>query len=190
MMKNISLLLFLALVFLVGAACNNRENSAPHTIFLTPDTKPVIENTDASKNNDVVEVGDRVSVDYTGTLENGTEFDSSIGKKPLTFTVGSGRMIKGFDQAVRGLRTGEEITAILEPKDGYGEKREDLIANVPLDQLPADISVGDEGRMGGRPATIIAINETVARIDSNHRLAGKTLTFHIKVISIEKEASD
>ena len=95
-------------------------------------------------------------------------------------------MIKGFDKAVRGLRAGEEISAVLEPKDAYGEKREDLIADVPLDQLPTDISIGDEGRLGGRPATIVAINETSARIDSNHRLAGKTLTFHIKVISIEK----
>ena len=138
------------------------------------------------QNNDVIQAGDTVSVEYIGTLDDGTEFDSSIGKQPLTFTVGSGRMIKGFDKAVRGLRAGEEISAVLEPKDAYGEKREDLIADVPLDQLPTDISIGDEGRLGGRPATIVAINETFARIDSNHRLAGKTLTFHIKVISIEK----
>ena len=143
-----------------------------------------------SRSNLLIGVGDSVSVDYTGTLDDGTQFDSSIGKKPLTFTVGSGQMIKGFDQAVRGLRTGEETTTVLKPKDAYGEIRKDLIANVPLDQLPADISVGDEGRMRGLPATIIAINETFARIDSNHRLAGKALTFHIKVISIEKSASD
>lgn len=188
-MKKTSLLLVLALALSVTAACgSNSDDSTPHTIFLTPENKSPVVNVPKSKNNDVIEVGDRVSVDYTGTLEDGTEFDSSIGKKPLTFTVGSGRMIQGFDQAVRGLRTNEEITATLEPKDAYGEKSEDLIADVPLNQLPADISVGDEGRMGGRPATIIAINESVARIDSNHHLAGETLTFHIKIISIEKAA--
>jgi peptidylprolyl isomerase len=174
----------------LSVACNRDGDSTPHTIFLTPDGITTNDTTSKTLKNFLVEVGDTVSVDYTGTLVDGTEFDSSIGKKPLTFTVGSGRMIKGFDQAVRGLQTGEEITTILEPKDAYGEIRDDLITDVPLDQLPTDISVGDEGSVGGRPATIVAINELIARIDSNHRLAGKTLTFHIKIISVEKSVPD
>ena len=128
--------------------------------------------------------GDTVGVLYTGTLDDGEEFDSNIGRDPLTFVVGSGQVISGFDDAVRGLRVGESITVRLEPADAYGEKDLDLIIEVPTEGAPSDLVVGGTAILGGQRVTVLEIREDVIVVDANPRLAGEALTFTIELVSI------
>ncbi len=126
--------------------------------------------------------GDAVAVHYTGTLDDGSQFDSSAGRDPLEFVVGSGQVISGFDQAVRGLAVGESRTVRMEPADAYGERRDDMIVTVPADQAPPGLTVGDQVQAGGMPATIVAIDDISVTIDANHRLAGEALTFDVELV--------
>jgi peptidylprolyl isomerase len=137
------------------------------------------------------QVGDTVKVEYTGTLEDGTEFDSSFGREPLEFTVGDGSMIPGFDQAVRGMEPGESKVVVIPADDAYGSHRDDLIIDVSRDAFAEglDPQVGQQLTMrqsDGReiPVTVIAANETAVTLDANHRLAGKDLTFDILLLEI------
>ncbi len=127
--------------------------------------------------------GDAVSVHYTGTLDDGSQFDSSAGRDPLEFVVGSGQVISGFDQAVRGLTIGESRTVRMEPADAYGERRDDMIITVPAEQAPPGIKVGDQVSAGNMPAEIIAVDADSVTIDANHRLAGQALTFDVELVS-------
>ncbi|MEE8337939.1 MAG: FKBP-type peptidyl-prolyl cis-trans isomerase [Dehalococcoidia bacterium] len=130
--------------------------------------------------------GDKVEVHYRGTLDNGEEFDSSAGRDPLGFTVGAGQMIAGFDAAVRGMAVGETVTVHIEAAEAYGERRDDLIIEFPIDQAPADVAVGDRLQLSnGAPATVVAVTETTVTIDANHELAGETLTFTIELVSLQ-----
>ena len=130
--------------------------------------------------------GDTVQVHYRGTLDNGEEFDSSRGRDPLQFTVGEGQVIKGFDDAVRGLAVGEDITVRLEPAEAYGEPREDLVIDVPKDQAPEGLSPGDQVSMStGARAVVTDVTDESVRIDANHELAGKALTFEIELVAID-----
>ncbi len=126
--------------------------------------------------------GDAVAVHYTGTLDDGSQFDSSAGRDPLEFVVGSGQVISGFDQAVRGLAIGESRTVRMEPADAYGERRDDMVITVPLEQAPPGIKVGDQVSAGNMPAEIIAVDEETVTIDANHRLAGEALTFDVELV--------
>ncbi len=128
--------------------------------------------------------GDTVGVFYTGTLDDGEQFDSNVGRDPLTFVVGSGQVISGFDNAVRGLRVGESITVRLEPTEAYGERDPGLIIEVPRDGTEPEFEVGDQAFLGGQPVTIVEIREDVIVIDANPRLAGEALTFEIELVSI------
>lgn len=141
-----------------------------------------------------VETGDTITVNYRGTLSDGTEFDSSLkpGRTPLEFTVGAGQMIAGFDEAVVGMKLNEEKTVTLAPDKAYGETRPDLIVKIPLEQLaeiPANqLVVGAKLAAGnGMQGTITAISDTDATINFNHELAGKTLMFWIKIVTIDKK---
>ncbi|OGN98979.1 MAG: peptidylprolyl isomerase, partial [Chloroflexi bacterium RBG_13_51_18] len=109
-------------------------------------------------------------------------FDSSIGKTPLTFTIGSGQVIPGFDNAVRGMKVGDIKTVTLPPEEAYGPHRDDLIAVLGRDQFPEGLTftVGqriplqdDLGRQ--LTATIIEIGPSSITVDANHELAGKAL---------------
>ena len=134
----------------------------------------------------IVKEGDVVAVHYHGTLDNGEVFDSSRGRVPLTFIVGSGQVISGFDKAVRGLSVGETVTVRLEPDEAYGQRREELILEVPRDQAPENVSVGDSvGLSSGGTAVVLEVTDEIVRIDANHQLVGKTLTFEIELVSIE-----
>ena len=140
----------------------------------------------------VVKKGDKVKVQYTGSLEDGTVFDSSKAGEPLEFTVGSGQMIPGFDKAVEGMKLNEEKKVTIKAEDAYGKRDEALIMEFPLASLPKNFKP-EKGMMiplqdpTGRqiPGTIIDITENSIIVDLNHPLAGKDLTFDIKVVGIE-----
>ena len=137
---------------------------------------------------EVVTNGDNVKVDYTGELEDGTVFDTSIGREPLGFTVGAGQMIAGFDKGVVGMAVGEEKTITLAPEDAYGEYREEMIQAVSLEELKKagiNPTVGDKLSTPQGVVTVKDINDTDAMIDFNHDLAGKTLIFKVTLVSIE-----
>ena len=135
--------------------------------------------------------GDTVKVDYTGKLPDGTVFDSSIGKTPLEFTIGSGQMITGFDNAVLGMKVGQSKTVVLPPEDAYGAHRDDLIRVVEKREMGpyTDVAVGQyipvtfsNGSRG--TVLVVAVNATTVTVDYNPPLAGKTLTFDIKLVSV------
>lgn len=130
--------------------------------------------------------GFRVKVDYVGKLEDGTVFDSSEGRQPITFTIGAGRMIPGFDKGVRGMKVGETKQLRLEPQDAYGEHDSRGVREVPLDRLPDDVKVGDALRtpQGGK-AVVTKIDDKTVTLDLNHELAGKTLNFSVTLVSCE-----
>ena len=134
-----------------------------------------------------VKVGDNVSVDYWGTLDNGTQFDSSEGREPLEFKAGAGQMIAGFDKAVIGMKIGEEKAVKIQPADAYGEYDPKAIIEVPLEQLQKagiDPKPNETLYTRGQPVKVLDVTNSTVTIDANHPLAGKTLNFKIKLISI------
>jgi len=138
-----------------------------------------------------VKKGDKVKVEYTGTLEDGTIFDSSEKHgQPLEFEVGSGQVIKGFDDAVIGMEKDEEKEIKLSSDQAYGDIKPDLVKEFPKDQLPKEqeVKVGMMLLMGlpngtQMPVKIVEVKDDVVMIDLNHPLAGKTLIFRIKVVN-------
>lgn len=127
--------------------------------------------------------GDAVAVHYTGTLDDGSQFDSSVGREPLEFVVGSGQVISGFDQAVRGLSVGESRTVRMEASDAYGERRDDMIITVPAEQAPPGLKAGDQVSAGNMPAEVLSVDDESVTIDANHRLAGQALTFDVELVT-------
>ena len=141
-----------------------------------------------------VKDGDTVKVHYTGKLtEDGTVFDSSREREPLEFTLGEGQLIPGFEEAVIGMEEGDDTTIELDSEDAYGERREDLELEVAKDDLPdnVDPQVGMQLQMqqqeNGRaiPVQITAVEDDFVKLDANHPLAGKDLTFDIEVIELK-----
>ncbi|MEL6957939.1 MAG: peptidylprolyl isomerase [Pseudomonadota bacterium] len=142
----------------------------------------------------MIKDGDTVFIHYTGTLTDGTEFDSSKGRDPLEFTVGSGMVIAGLDRAMAGMALGEKKRVEVACADGYGPINPDNRLAVPRDQLPEDIPVevglmlqmqGPEGQ--AVPVTVVEVSETEVTLDANHMLAGKDLIFDIEVVSIKAD---
>lgn len=132
----------------------------------------------------VVAEGKRVAIHYTGTLSDGLVFDSTEGKSPLEFDVGTGDTLKGIDAAVRGMVVGESKTLTLLPADAYGQYDPSKLQEVEVSQLPEGCEVGTPLQAGQRKYVITAIKDGVATLDGNHKLAGKTLTFDILVTAI------
>ncbi len=138
-----------------------------------------------------VKEGDVVRVHYTGTLTGGEQFDSSVGKDPLQFTVGAGQMIRGFDAAMPGMAVGEKKTISIAPEDAYGAKNEDAIIEFSKEQAPADmklepgmqLTLSDEAG-NPVPVTVVAIKDEVIILDANHFLAGEALVFDIELVEI------
>ena len=127
-----------------------------------------------------------MAVHYTGTLDSGEEFDSSRGREPLSFEVGAGQMITGFDSAVRGMAVGESRTVRLEPAEAYGERRDELVLTFPISQLPEGVGAGDSVLFtNGGQGMILEVTGETFTVDANHRLAGQALTFEIELVSIE-----
>ncbi|MBA7695312.1 Trigger factor [subsurface metagenome] len=134
--------------------------------------------------------GDKVAVHYTGTLYDGSVFDSSVGRAPLEFVLGAGEMIPGFDKAVRGMKVGQTKKVTLSPDEAYGPYDPNLIFMAGRDELGLEVQVGQQLRLqteSGKTviATVTQITEENITVDANHALAGKELTFEIELISIE-----
>ncbi len=135
--------------------------------------------------------GDSVSVHYTGKLEDGTIFDSSIGKPPLNFTLGQNQVISGFEQAIEGMAPGENKTAVIPSNQAYGSYREDLIVTVDRAQVPPALNpeVGQQLELqqeNGEPIPVVVteVSEDSLTLDANHPLAGLDLTFEIELVEI------
>lgn len=139
----------------------------------------------------VVAVGDNISVQYTGTLTNGTVFDSNVGKSPLTFTVGSGQLIKGFDQGVVGMKVNQSKTITIPANEAYGPENPQLISTVPRSQFGnqvIQVGMGVGTTINGQQVSgvITAVTATNVTVNFNPPLAGQTLIFTIKILSINK----
>lgn len=138
--------------------------------------------------------GRRVKVHYTGTLDDGTVFDSSHQRnQPLGFVCMTGQMISGFDKAVADMEVGETRTIHLTPEEAYGPYIEDGIQRAPLGAIPGtqNLKVGDEVSLQGKdgrpyPAKVAEITDTEIAFDMNHPLAGKNLTFKITLLESEE----
>jgi FKBP-type peptidyl-prolyl cis-trans isomerase 2 len=133
--------------------------------------------------------GDKVKVHYTGTLDDGTVFDSSEGKEPLEFVIGQNQVIPGFENGIKAMKLNEEKTIKIKPSEAYGESNEKLIVRIPKDKFPPEVQVNGrlilKGPQGQQiPAVVKEIMETEVLIDLNHPLAGKELNFKVKVIAI------
>lgn len=135
--------------------------------------------------------GSKVKIHYTGRLEDGTVFDSSKDRDPLEFEVGSGQVIPGFDDAVEGMGAGDEKTVTIPAVDAYGPRRQELVLDVPGDQLPDELepAPGQQLQMqtpDGQTfqVTVTDVTETGVQVDANHPLAGKDLTFDILVVGV------
>ena len=137
------------------------------------------------------ENGKTVKVNYTGRLEDGSVFDSSLveGREPLTAILGQGQLIKGFESGLMGMGEGDKKTIEIESEDAYGPYLDGMISEVELDKLPEGVKIGDTlqgfGPQGPIYVKVIEVNENSARVDANHPLAGKKLIFDLEVVEVE-----
>ena len=135
--------------------------------------------------------GDKVQVHYTGMLEDGSVFDTSDGRDPLEFTLGSGQVIPGFDQAVSGMSPGQERSVRIPASDAYGDRKDDLVIVVEREQLPPDtdpavgqqLQLKQDGR--GFVVTVKDVGPESITLDANHPLAGEDLEFKVHLVSID-----
>jgi peptidylprolyl isomerase len=134
--------------------------------------------------------GDKVTIHYTGKLDDGTVFDSSVDAEPIDFTIGAGEVIPGFEDAIVGMSVGDSKTERIEAERAYGDRRDELVFKVDRNQMPdEELEVGDMLRIGfpdGSDADvqIAQIEADGVTLDANHPLAGKTLTFELQLVSI------
>lgn len=135
--------------------------------------------------------GDTVKVHYTGKLDDGTVFDSSQERDPLEFTIGTGTIIPGFEQAVIGMAPGESKTEVIPTDRAYGPYLEEMVLQVERQQLPTDIDpeVGQQLQLQHPtgeviPVVITDVSSSVVTLDANHPLAGEDLTFDIQLVAI------
>lgn len=141
-----------------------------------------------------VKNGDFVQLHYTGTLEDGTVFDSSVGRTPLEFQVGAGGIIRGFNDAVIDMAIDEEKKVVLAPDEAYGELKEELKRGFPSTMLEGHpVEVGQQLRFssphGPVSGTVLSIGPEEFMVDFNHPLAGKTLNFLVKIVDISDTAT-
>ncbi|HBF67139.1 MAG TPA: peptidylprolyl isomerase [Candidatus Magasanikbacteria bacterium] len=176
-----------ALLLLTGGGCASSASKQT--------AAPVEEPTRVTpENNETAQAGSRVRVHYKGTLDDGTEFDSSRGRDPLEFVVGSGQVITGFDEAVTGLKPGEKRTVHIPPEKAYGEYDKTKVFDVPRSEIPQEAV--DQFIVGGKTmvpsrngnpamvATIVKISDGAVSFDANSDLAGKALNFEVELVEI------
>jgi peptidylprolyl isomerase len=135
--------------------------------------------------------GNTVKIHYTGTLDDGTEFDSSAGREPLEFAIGNGQVIPGFDSAVDGMTVGDSKTVTIPAGEAYGERHDQLVQEVPKTALPDDMkaevgtqlqSKGPDGQVMNLLVTAVEVESIT--VDGNHPLAGQALTFAIELVEV------
>lgn len=133
--------------------------------------------------------GDNVKVHYTGKLTDGTVFDSSDGRDPLEFSIGSGQVIQGFDEAVIGMNVGEKKEVLIPVDKAYGERNDEMIIQAPVEQVPPELNpeLGMQLEMGGANGEIlrvmvVEITDTHITLDANPPLAGEELNFSIELV--------
>lgn len=135
--------------------------------------------------------GDKVQIHYTGKLDDGTTFDSSTGRDPLEFELGSGQVIAGFDKAVQGMTEGDTKSVTLDPDEAYGQRHDQLVQEVPKNALPDDLepkvgmalqSRSPDGEV--TQLTVTEVKDETITVDANHPLAGQPLNFDIELVKI------
>jgi peptidylprolyl isomerase len=139
------------------------------------------------------QAGDTVQVHYTGTLPDGQLFDSSAGREPLSFQLGSGQVIKGFDDGVTGMAVGDKKTVHIPNEEAYGPVNEDMIVNFERNQIPADIplevgitlNMHQDGNGQVIPVIVKEVSDEFVVLDANHPLAGQDLIFELELVGIE-----
>jgi peptidylprolyl isomerase len=137
--------------------------------------------------------GDTVIVHYKGTLTDGELFDSSAGRDPLSFELGSGQVIKGFDEGVTGMEIGEKKTINIPSHEAYGDINEELVINFDRNDIPADVpleigttlNMHQEGNGQVIPVIVREVSESTVVLDANHPLAGKDLIFELELVAIQ-----
>lgn len=138
-----------------------------------------------------IDVNSTVSVNYTGKLEDGTVFDSSLnpGREPLSATLGQGALIPGFEKGLLGMSIGESKTVNIPCVEAYGELNEQLVAEVPKDRVPEGVTEGQMlqtmTQQGPMNVVVKEVKDDVVILDANHPLAGKDLIFDLEVISVQ-----
>jgi len=135
--------------------------------------------------------GDTVKVHYTGKLDDGTVFDSSVERDPLEFRIGEGQVLPGFEQAIEGMNPGQSRSVNIPADQAYGPYREEMVLEIEKDRFPPDLDpqVGQQLRVrqpdnSTVPVRVTEVSEATVTLDANHPLAGKDLTFEIELIEI------
>ncbi|MBS1303958.1 peptidylprolyl isomerase [Loktanella sp. SALINAS62] len=135
--------------------------------------------------------GDTVKIHYTGTLSDGTVFDSSEGRDPLEFAVGSGQIIPGLDAAITGMTPGDEKKVEIPADQAYGQVNEEARQDVPRADIPAEIPLEEGLQLQMQtpqgqavPVTVVGLTDDTVTLDANHPLAGKDLTFDVKLVEV------
>lgn len=139
------------------------------------------------------QAGDTVQVHYTGTLTDGTLFDSSQGRSPLEFTLGSGQVIKGFDDGITGMAVGDHKTIHIPVEEAYGPAHEEMVFTLDRSDIPDDIplevgmtlNMHEDGNPQPVPVIVRALSDDSVVLDANHPLAGQDLTFEIELVGIK-----
>jgi peptidylprolyl isomerase len=139
-----------------------------------------------------VKQGDKIKVHYHGKLTDGTTFDSSEGREPLEFEVGSGAVIPGFDNGVMGMSVGDKKTVTIPADEAYGQRVAELVMDFPKERFPEDMvpEVGMQLMMNNGagqqfPVTIVEVKDDIITLDANHQLAGQDLVFDLELVDIE-----
>ena len=139
----------------------------------------------------IAQSGDTVRVRFTGRLDDGTVFDSSSRRGPLEITLGAGDVIPGVDRALRGLEVGERRSTRIPPREGFGQRRDDLVLTVAKDEFPGDDPKPGEGyelRTESGPTVrvrVLRVFDQVVEVDANHPLAGQPLNFELELVGIQ-----
>lgn len=135
--------------------------------------------------------GDTVRIHYTGRLVDGTEFDSSNGRPPLEFQLGSGQIIAGLDRQVEGMSVGEKATLTIPADQAYGPYHPEGVQTLPRDRIPDGVDVSLGARLQATSAdgqqmtlTVVDVTDTEVTVDANHPLAGKDLVFDVELVDI------
>lgn len=188
------IIVLVLVVGLLATACSEGDASDldVQTTTTTVGTEAVDETTSTTQvvsgERLIVQDGDVVEVHYIGTLDDGSQFDSSRDRDvPFSFTVGTGQVISGFDEAVRSGEVGDVRTVRIEPENAYGEWSEEKLVVVPFNPEQGDVEVGDEVFLtNGQPAIVTEVTAETVTLDTNHRLAGEALTFEIEILAITR----